>query len=161
MNESSRVVFLSIHPQWAEKILKTEKKYEYRRAAPTIEPPYDILLYATDGASEIVGEARVDRILSDTVEKLIERTLKETPHSHSEIEEYFSGNDVGQALHISEVKRYDEPIHKEDIQATLDDFRPPQNFLYLSPDENPEFFKLVPTHTTHSSQGTLNQYDTS
>lgn len=161
MNESSRVVFLSIRPKWAEKILNREKKYEFRRSAPTLDPPYDVLLYATDGASEIVGEARVDRVLSDTVENLLNRTLEETPHSYSEIEEYFSGNDIGQALHISNVTRYKEPIHKEDIQETLDDFRPPQNFLYLSPDENPEFFKLVPTHTTRTTQGKLNQYDTS
>ncbi|WP_084509895.1 ASCH domain-containing protein [Haloplanus natans] len=161
MSESSRVVFLSIHPQWAEKILDGEKEYEYRRSAPTLDPPYDILLYATDGASEVVGEARVDRILSDTVENLLDRTLEKTPHSYSEIEEYFSGNDVGQALHISDTKRYDEPIHKKDIQKALGEFRAPQNFLYLSPDENPEFFNLVPTHKTHTTQGKLNQYDTS
>lgn len=159
MNESSKVVFLSIHPQWAEKILEGEKEYEYRRSAPTLNPPYKVLLYATDGASEIVGEAQVDHVLSDTVENLLERTIDKTPHTSTEIEDYFSGADIGQALHISEVSRYDEPIHCDAIQETLEDFRPPQNFLYLSPDENPEFFELIPTYSTQTTQGTFGHFE--
>lgn len=161
MKESSPVVFLSIHPQWAEKILERNKEFEYRRAAPTLDPPYKVLLYSTNGASEIVGEVSVDRVLSDTIENLLERTIDDTPHTQEEIEEYFEGAEVGQALHISDVIRYDEPIQKEAIEGVLEEFRPPQNFLYLSPDSNPEFFELIPTYRMQSTQGTLSHFETS
>lgn len=159
MDELTRFVFLSIRPKWAEKILAGEKKFEYRRSAPTIEAPFKILLYATDGKSEIVGEASVDRVFSDEIQNLMDRTISETPHTRSEIEEYFSGLDVGQALRITQTVRYDSPIGKAEIENTIDDFRPPQNFLYVTPNDHPQFFELIPTFSMQTKEGNLNQFE--
>lgn len=159
MDQDDDIVFLSIHEKWAEKILDGTKRYEYRRIPPNRDPPYIVLLYATNGSSEIVGEAKIDRVVEADIENLLERTLNETPHEPAEIEEYFEGNEVGHALHVATVTRYDEPIHLSEIQDLDPDFTPPQNFIYLTPSEHSDLLALIPTYSTSASQQQLVQFE--
>jgi len=76
---------------------------------------------------QVIGEFKVDEIISDEVDALWRRTEAHAGIGRDAFLKYFSGKDKGYAIKIGNVTRYDEPL---DLQATYG-VRPPQSFLYL------------------------------
>ncbi|MEH7495877.1 ASCH domain-containing protein, partial [Neobacillus niacini] len=66
-------IILSIHPNFVEKIISGEKRYEFRKVKTKL-PPDKIIIYSTSPISQVIGEADVENILIDTPEKLWEKT---------------------------------------------------------------------------------------
>lgn len=142
---NSQLVFLSIDPEWATAILENEKQYEYRRQPPTIEPPYYVLLYATGRVGSVVGSFKVTNVITGTVNEVIEKTVHETPHTDTDIKQYFEGKQKGSALEISNVTRYSTEIPIETIKKVNPEFTVPQNFQYICSIENEELVSLLPS----------------
>jgi len=120
-------VLLSIKPEYAEKILSGEKKYEFRRTMfknPTIKK---VVIYASSPIQKVIGEFDIDCVLSLRLEELWNET-----HQHSGIEkgfydQYFEGKDVGHAIKVKKVKRYKS---SQDLKHYNIKY-PPQSFMYL------------------------------
>lgn len=141
----SRAVLLSVDPEWAEALLEGLKEWEYRRVAPACDPPYVAYLYATAPQQEVVGTVVVDEVLGGPIEKIIEPTVEDTPHSPDDLREYFDGRDTGTALHATTPNRFADPISSDTLQAAVPTFVPPQNFTYL--DSMPGIRNAVPEET--------------
>lgn len=145
MSERQTTVLLAIKPEWAEAILDGKKHYEYRKQAPTRTPPYRTILYSSSPTSAIVGEVATPNVLTDHVPQLISRTVDETPHTRSDLEEYFGTATDGNALRVEDSVEYHRPIPL----ATLRDYciSPPQNFRYLD-ERHSEILELVDEERT-------------
>lgn len=146
-----RTVFLSIKPQHAEAILDGSKKYEYRRQPPVADPPYTMLLYATEDVQAVVGAALVDHVVTDNTVAVITRTSDMTPHDPDDLSEYFAGKDEANALHVRHAVRVEPPICRGEIGERWADFTVPQNFRYVTPEEQPGLVELTRTrlNTNH------------
>jgi predicted transcriptional regulator len=138
------VVLLSIKPQHAEAILDGEKRYEYRRTAPAMEPPYRVVLYATGDVGAAVGGVETQRVVEGPVAEVIDETVQQTPHDPTEVREYFAGKDTGTAIRVDTWIRYDEPVALDDRRSADAEFRPPQNFQYLQPDDHAQILQQLP-----------------
>lgn len=121
-------VLLSIRPEFAQKILDGQKRYEYRRRVFR-EPVDTVLIYSTMPEGRIVGEFKVGAILHCEVEELWVRTQDYAGVSHERFSDYFGDKQEGFALKIESVQVYDDPINP---RQALEGFRPPQSFCYLS-----------------------------
>src|SRR2546421_6708826 len=64
---------LSIKPEFVEAILRGEKRYEFRRSIFK-RPITVVLVYATVPIRRVVGEFRVESIISDSPHRLWRRT---------------------------------------------------------------------------------------
>lgn len=123
-------VLLSIHPEFADAILDGEKRWEYRKVAPTRGPPYRIVLYATAPVKAAVGVAwSYSALMNRPVATLIEETVGYTPHSREDLLDYFGDAETGSALRIGTYRRFDEPIPRETLEEA--GFEPGQNFRYI------------------------------
>ena len=150
-NSQERVVFLSIKPEYAEAILDGSKPYEYRRQPPVAGVPFTMLLYATDGVSEVVGAALVDDVKRADPKDLIPATVHDTPHDADEVRAYFDGTTSGAALHVRHAVRLEPPIERTEIRERWPDFTVPQNFRYVSEDSHAGLVELTRTrlNTNH------------
>lgn len=128
------IVFLSISPEWAHQILDGEKRYEYRRQPPQLDPPFRMILYATSPSKEIVGAAWVTGTVEGPIEHLIENTVGLTHHEPEKIHDYFDGKVTGTALSIMGYREYEDPISLQEIRDVESDFSVPQNFFYVQPE---------------------------
>lgn len=138
-------VLLSIDNQWAEAILSGDKRYEYRRRPPALEPPYRVVLYATADTSAIVGQFATFDVIEAPIEELIERTIFHTPHSEDDIRSYFEGKTTGSAIHVAAYREYENSIPLENLTTVDSEFSPPQNFRYLRPAEDEGILELLPS----------------
>ena len=59
-------VLLSIKPEYAEKILNGEKKFEFRRVLPKNKEVDKVVIYATMPIGKIIGEFEIADFISES-----------------------------------------------------------------------------------------------
>lgn len=120
-------VLLSIKPEFAEKILSGEKRYEFRRAIFKNPQVRVIVVYASAPVQKVVGEFTISEILYDEVDSLWRRTRKHSGITEDLFYRYFENKDRGYALKIRGVKRYRTPFCPRQHFGLF----PPQSYAYL------------------------------
>lgn len=124
-------VLLSIKPEYAEKILKGDKKYEFRKAIFKNPNVKTVVIYATMPVGLVIGEFDFDEVLSDKPHKIWEKTRNFSGISKNFFNEYFSGRDTAYAIKVSHARRYKLPRLLSDL---IPSGQAPQSFCYLNPD---------------------------
>lgn len=131
-------VLLSIKPEFAEKILRGKKKYEFRKTAFRDDSLVDtVILYASAPSQQIVGMFTIDEVFETNPENLWERFGSESGIDDKErFMQYFKEHEQGYAFEISDPHRLSPPV---DPRQHFENFRPPVSFQYA----NGEFDFLV------------------
>lgn len=120
-------VLLSIKPEFAEKILTGEKRFEFRRVIPTRDVER-VVVYASSPVCRLVGEFTVRRVVSAKPQALWRLTRSHAGITKRYFDAYFKGRTEAHAFEVESTLRYDEPINPKSLRQS---FRPPQSFLYL------------------------------
>jgi predicted transcriptional regulator len=119
-------IILSIHPNFVEKIISGEKRYEFRKVKTKL-PPDKIIIYSTSPISQVIGEADVENILIDTPEKLWEKTSNYSGIDESFYQEYFKDKKHAIAYQLKNVTVYKRPKKLLDFGLRA----APQSFVYI------------------------------
>jgi len=121
-------VVLSIKPEFANKIFEGTKKYEFRRTIFKNPNVTKVVVYASSPIQKVIGEFEIDRIITDDLETLWNKTKKHSGISEDFFFEYFDNKEHGFAIKIKNTRLYNRPkCIREDYNLF-----PPQSFLYLA-----------------------------
>lgn len=122
---------LSIKPEFVEKIVTGEKKYEYRKKIfkQDIE---SVIIYATKPVGMFIGEFKIKDVIHGNLNKVWEKTYKKSGITPKYFYKYFSNHDEAYALEIEDLIVYKEPIEPKNI---ISDFKAPQSFCYIKDSE--------------------------
>ena len=123
----SKRVLLSIKPEFAEKIISGEKRFEFRKRAFARTTVETIVVYATMPVGRIIGEFTIKQIISGSPATIWKKTKTSAGISHSRYQDYFEGRQSAFAIEIETVTAYEEPI---DPRKSLKRFTAPQSFCY-------------------------------
>lgn len=135
-DKSAKGMVITIQQPHSRDILSGRKKIEFRRTAIRQENQPDIgFIYEPSPTQSIVGVFEVDSVERRPVAELIELGIEETPSTRDSLEEYFSGLDVGTAIHIKNAKPVDPPVPLHEEPTGSWRFNPPQSFYYVDPQE--------------------------
>lgn len=118
---------LSIKPEFVEKIVSGEKKYEYRKKIFKQEID-SVIIYATKPVGMFVGEFKIKDVVHGDLKKVWEKTYKQSGISHKYFNKYFFNHNEAYALEIEDLIVYDNPVEPNNI---IDGFKAPQSFCYL------------------------------
>lgn len=119
---------MSIKPEYAEKILSGEKRFEFRKSIFRNERVSTVVIYATMPVGKVVGEFRVSSIIEDNPRVLWKRTSHAAGISEQYFNEYFAGRSRAYAIAVDLPKRYRRPI---ELSRFLERAVPPQSFCYV------------------------------
>lgn len=123
----SSTILISIKPEYAQKILKGEKRYEYRRITPSLKVK-KMVIYATAPVSAVVGEAEIEGVLMLNASELWTRTKKYAGIDMETFYQYFSFRRYNaKAFQLGAVTRYEKPKSLENYGFK----RPPQSWAYI------------------------------
>jgi predicted transcriptional regulator len=128
-------ILLSIKPEFAEKIFRGEKKYEYRKTLFKSPLVKRVVVYASSPVSKIIGEFEIEEILTLDIESLWMRTSQYSGIDKDFYDQYFCTKNIGHAIRIRNAKKYQNSLGLEDYNLRY----APQSFIYL-PDE---YFKQL------------------
>ena len=114
---------LSIKPQFVDKIVKGEKKFEYRKKIFKKEIEA-VIIYSTKPVGKFIGEFKVKNIIKDEPTKVWNQTNLLSGINYEYYKSYFDNHDIAYALEIDDLVIYDTPI------VPNKNFNPPQSFCY-------------------------------
>lgn len=120
-------ILISIHPEYVEKIISGEKKYEYRTKAAKKDVD-KIIIYETAPVKKVVAEAEILDVLVMKPGELWELTKAQAGTTKSFFMSYFKGRDVAYAYKLGKVRVYRRPM---DLSA-FGLKSAPQSFVYLN-----------------------------
>jgi len=121
-------VLLSIKPEYAEKILSGEKKYEFRRAIFKDQSVKKVVIYASSPIQKVIGEFDIECVITLNLDELWESTKHHAGIDKEFYDSYFHGKEVGHAIKVKKTRRYRKHQNLDDYDIKY----PPQSFLYLS-----------------------------
>jgi len=121
---------LSIKPEYVQRILAGEKKYEFRKRLAN-RPVDTIVIYATSPVMKIVGEVKVKGVLEKAPSTLWEQTKKKAGITRKKYREYFAGSKKAFAYELEEVVRYAKESNLEEIGIN----QAPQSFVYITDEQ--------------------------
>lgn len=127
-------ILLSINPEYVQRILNGEKKFEFRKrlANDTVDT---IVIYETSPVMKIVGEVKVIGTLEMAPSTLWECTKSNAGILRKKYREYFRGCKRAFAYELGEVILYENTYSLETIGIN----QAPQSFIYIS---NEQYEKL-------------------
>ncbi len=123
-------ILLSIKPEYAEKILKGDKGYEFRKTLPKRFPlaGKTVVIYACRPIGKIIGEFSIETVISGRPDRVWNETKDQAGINWEYFDHYFSRSTTANALKIKTVKRYEKA---KSLVSVLGHHHPPQSFCYL------------------------------
>lgn len=119
-------IILSINPEHVENIFNGNKKYEYRKNKCKQDVD-KIIIYSTYPVKKVVGEAKVEKILEDSPDKIWKITNKESGINVKFFEKYYEGRKKAVAYKLTDIIQYSQPVKLEDYGLKV----APQSFAYI------------------------------
>ena len=119
-------ILMSIKPEFVEKILNGEKKYEYRKTLPKKNID-KIIIYSTYPIKKIVGEVEVKNVLIDNIDVIWSKTKNYSGTNKEFFLSYYKNKNKAIAYELGEIKLYNPPLLLSDFNIKFS----PQSFIYL------------------------------
>lgn len=119
-------IVISINPQYVEKIISGEKKFEYRTKAAK-QDINKIIIYETKPIKKIVAEVEILDVVIASPEELWNQTKEYSGITKNFFDEYFKGKTVAYAYKLGKVKVYERPKSLLDFGLKM----APQSFAYV------------------------------
>lgn len=138
-NSTGRIALLSIHPRFADLIMKGKKRVEFRKSKFRQEISH-VVVYATSPVKRILGYFEVSHIFEGSPQELWDRYGEIGGASRSEFHDYFDSAERGVAIGIAKLRVMRKPMP---ISALGNSASPPQSFMYLSD----KTFKVIQRYT--------------
>lgn len=119
-------ILLSINPEYVEKIISGEKKYEFRTRIPkkTVDK---IIIYSTSPVMKILAEVDVRKVVSDSPSRLWSTTKDYSGINESFFNKYFDERLIAYAFELGNVEVYETPKKLLDFGCKV----APQSFVYI------------------------------
>ncbi len=130
---SRDVLFLSLHPRFADAVFAGEKRVELRRTRPRIEAGSRVLVYASSPVSSLVGAFVVESVLEMPPSRLWEQIGRCAGLTRTEFRRYFIGAKLGYGIVIREAHAFDQFVPLDTLRSSDRQFRPPQCYHYITP----------------------------
>ncbi|OBU10764.1 ASCH domain-containing protein [Morganella psychrotolerans] len=129
-------ILLSIKPEYVNKILSGEKRFEFRKVNFSKQKITTVLIYATKPVGKLVGEFEVTNIHQGSPDLIWKITKSFAGIDRKYFDSYYEGRDKAIAIAIGKVSIYKRPI---DLNTLGGKVTPPQSFCYISSEMQSQF----------------------
>ena len=121
-------ILLSIKPQYVEKIISGEKRYEFRKREFKRKDIDTIVVYSSGNVKKLIGEIKFKRILSDTPDLIWQKTHAQSGMSEESFMRYYMNKSKAYAIAIDSFCPYDEPMN---LETKYPGVKAPQSYRYV------------------------------
>lgn len=120
-------ILISIHPEFVDKILSGEKRFEFRRKVPTTELRR-MVIYATSPVMKVVAVAEVKSVVSESPDRLWRSTRQSAGITKEYFQQYFDGRDIGHAIELGHIRKLKAP---KSLSAISTSVVAPQSYRFV------------------------------
>lgn len=136
-----RALFISVKPEFVEKIFNGSKTIELRKSAPNIDKDDLLIIYCTSPVMSVIGTCRVKEIISSKPSKLWNNYSTKMGIDKKRYFEYFENKDVAVGIVLKDVKKNKKEVSLAKLRSKFRNFHPPQTYRYFDDKQLQLLFK--------------------
>lgn len=129
--QPNEVLFLSVHPEFAARILNGTKTIELRRVRPRLNMGSPVVVYATSPVSSVVGVFTLGQMIVAHPDALWREHSERTGITLTTFAAYFRGTDRAIGLEVADVRAFSKPLTLAEMRDHWPEFWPPVSFRYF------------------------------
>lgn len=130
----TKVLFLSVKPQFARAILEGRKTVEVRRRFPEVPSGTVVVLYSTSPERAIIGTVRLKQTIRIDPSQVWEMYADEIQIEEDALTDYLHGATESTLLEVEDPQTWTRPVALSALRETLG-VEPPQSFRYLASEQ--------------------------
>ncbi|MEZ4945471.1 MAG: ASCH domain-containing protein [Chitinophagales bacterium] len=130
----SKIVLVSIKPEFVNKIFDGSKKIELRKVSPDSKPGDLMIVYSTSPEMAIVGICRIEKVIKSTPQEIWDNHSEVLGIDERRFFDYYSESTKAVGIVIQNARRLPTKILLKNIKKSFPRFSPPQTFKYFSRD---------------------------
>lgn len=130
----SKVIILSIKPEFSDQIFEGTKKIELRKSKPNVQEGDIVVVYNTLPDKAFVGICKVNEVIQSTPDEIWDNYSSDLGIDKKRYFEYYLGRDKAVGLKIDGFRKFKNRISLDTVRQFLPDFSPPQTFKYYNRD---------------------------
>ena len=127
----SKVLLISVKPEFAEKILNGTKTIELRKCSPSADIGDLVIIYSTLPEKAIVGTCVVKEIIKTSPTKLWRSHSTFMGIDRKRYLEYFKDCTFAIGIVLASIDKLENKVSLASIKKSIPNFSPPQTFKYL------------------------------
>lgn len=131
-NNINKYLFISVKPEFANKIVEREKTIELRKVRPHVSEGDYVIIYASSPVMAVVGFGAIKEVIDTTPEQMWKDNSASLGIEKSRFDEYYAGQNRSVGIVIDNIHRASPVIHLSEIKKIIPSFHPPQIYRYIS-----------------------------
>lgn len=136
----SKIIVISIKPEFANKIFDGSKKIELRKVAPNANPGDLMIVYSTFPEMAIIGICKIQKVIKSTPSDIWKNHADILGIDKSRFLEYYSSTNTAIGIVLECTRRFKAKISLKYLKEQFPKFSPPQTFKYFTRDQIPVYF---------------------
>ena len=145
------MLFLSIKPRYAKKILDGEKLVEFRRRRPRSNAGDLIAIYESSPTMALVAVAQVAEVRIESPKCLWRNVQSVAGITKAEFDCYYHGCENAVGIVLKSISVMPDPVSLKDLREEWPKFHPPQGFRYLGESESQFVLSNIPKRNRRPS----------
>ena len=126
-----KYLFISVKPEFADKIIEKEKNIELRKSRPKVLKGDIIIIYSSSPFRAVVGYGKISDIIECDPKEMWRKHSKMLGIDRSRFFDYYKEKDRAIGIVIKDVVKI-KPISLAELRCVDPHFHPPQVYKYVS-----------------------------
>ena len=126
-----KYLFISVKPEFANKIVSKEKTIELRKLLPHVNIGDYIIIYASSPTKSVIGYGIIKQIIEKSPQRMWNEHSGFLGIDKERFDEYYADKERAIGIEIHKIKKV-KPISLESLRTIDPTFHPPQIYRYVS-----------------------------
>lgn len=131
INKTKRYLFISVKPEFANKLVTKEKSIELRKIRPQVKIGDYVIIYASSPLKSVVGFGIIKQIIETTPEHMWQNFHLLLGIDKIRFDSYYAGKVKSIGIEVENIRKV-APIHLDKLRTIDPNFHPPQVYRYVS-----------------------------
>ena len=127
----NKYLFISVKPEFADKLLSKEKSIELRKIKPNVKEGDYIVIYASSPVKCVVGFGIIKRIITTTPSEMWSEYSDLLGIDRIRYDEYYNNRSKAIGIELVSIKP-SLPIRLQNLRDLFSGFHPPQVYRYVT-----------------------------
>lgn len=131
VNNIRKYLFISVKPEFANKIITKEKCIELRKIRPHVQSGDYVIIYASSPIKCVIGFGRIKQVIEVSPKAMWEKHSVNLGIDKMRFDAYYKGREKAIGIEIETIKSV-SPISLCSIKQIDPKFHPPQVYRYVT-----------------------------
>lgn len=128
----SKIIVISIKPEFTNLIFEGSKKIELRKSCPNAQPGDLMIVYSTSPEMAMVGICMIKEVIKTTPDDIWVNHSENLGIDEKRFNEYYSNSETAVGIVFSNVRRFKSKMPLKKVKEFFPTFTPPQTFKYYN-----------------------------